>query len=509
MAKQMIKIDVKAAKADVVKLKADVLALGVFSDVKNSEILDTLDKKLDGAITKLKKLGDFKAAAGSSMFVYTNGKIAAERILLVGFGEKKNATMDTFRQAAAKSAFEAVNVKAKKLAVVLHYDEPDTDYEKLGQITTEAIYFGGYRYNEFITQKKDDATTLLSAVIVSDSQPIVNKLGKGVKVGQVIGEAQNYARTLCNRPGNVVYPAVLADVAKKIAASTKGLSCTVFDEKKLAAKKMGGILAIGQGSIHKPRMIIIKYSPKGKTKGEPIALVGKAITFDTGGISLKPSADMHEMKYDMTGGAAVMMAMEIVAKLKLPIQVYGIICAAENKPDAASCLPGDIVTTSSGKTIEILNTDAEGRVVLSDGLEQARQLKCKIAVDLATLTGACVVALGKHKAGLFSNDEKLSERLQAAAKDSGEQLWPLPYGQEYIDEVKSKVADLKNIGGGRWGGSCIGAAFIGEFAKDIQWAHLDIAGKTDAYEPMLKYTQSGSIGFGVRLLSSFLMNLKR
>ena len=403
MAKEMFKIDVKAQKADAAKIKADVLAIGVFSDVKNSAILESLDKKLNGALSKLKKLGDFKAAAGSSMFLYTNGKIAAERILLIGFGEKEKADMETFRQAAAKAAFEAVNIKAKKLAVVLHYDESDTDYEKLGQMMTEAIHFGGYRYDEFITQKKDDANISLSAVIVSDSQSIINKLNKGVKVGQIIGIAQNFSRTLCNRPGNIIYPAVLADVAKKVAASTKGLSCTVLDEKKLAQKKMGGILAVGCGSIHKPRMIIIKYSPKGKIKGEPVAIVGKAITFDTGGISLKPSVNMDEMKYDMTGGAAVLMTMEIVAKLKLPVQVTGIICAAENRPDGGSYLPGDIVTTSSGKTIEVLNTDAEGRVVLSDGLEQARQLKCKIAIDLATLTGACVVALGKHKAGLWLN----------------------------------------------------------------------------------------------------------
>ncbi|OQA01304.1 MAG: Cytosol aminopeptidase [Planctomycetes bacterium ADurb.Bin401] len=211
------------------------------------------------------------------------------------------------------------------------------------------------------------------------------------------------------------------------------------------------------------------------------------------------------MKMDMTGGAAVLMTMQIIAALKLPLNVYGIICAAENRPDAGSYLPGDIVTTFSGKTIEVLNTDAEGRVVLSDGLEQARQLNCKTAIDVATLTGACVVALGKYKAGLFSNDEKLAEKLKAAATDSGEPIWQLPYEQEYIEEIKGKIADLKNIGS-RWGGACNGAAFIGEFAKDIAWAHLDIAGKTDICDSMKSYAQPGSIGFGVRLLTSFLMN---
>ncbi len=503
MAKQIIKIDVKATKADITKLKADCLALGLFSNVKNSALLDVLDKKLDGAISRLKKIGDFKAAAGSSVFLYTYGKIAAERLLLIGLGEKEKRTADTVRQVAAKAAFEAVNVRAKTLAIVRHI-EPEIDFQKLGQIVAEGVHFGGYRYDEFVTKEENGRANSLSALIVDDNTANVAKLNKGIKVGQIIGKAQNYARTLGNRPANVLYPQQFAAEAKKVAASVAGLSCTILDEKKLAQKKMGGILAVGRGATNKPRMIILKYSPKKKKIG-PIALVGKAITFDSGGISLKPSQDMHEMKYDMTGGAAVLMTMEVIARLKLPVEVYGIICAAENRPDGSSYLPGDIITTSSGKTIEVLNTDAEGRVVLADGLHQAKVLNCKTVIDLATLTGACVVALGKHKAGLFSNDEKLAKKLQAAAKDSGEPLWQLPYEPVYADEIKGRIADLKNIGS-RWGGACIGAAFLGEFVQGLIWAHLDIAPKMDASEPMKKYCQDGSIGFGVRLLCSFLMN---
>jgi leucyl aminopeptidase len=517
MAKQIIKIDVKAAKADIAKLKVDVAAVGIFSDVKKSSLLDAIDAKLDGAITRLKKIGDFKGTAGSSVFLYTHGKIAAERLLLIGLGEKQKATADTFRQAAAKAAYEAVNVKAKSLAVFLHnelvrrsLDEGGTkiDLEELGLVLAEGVHFGGYRYDEFVTQQENGRSNYLSAVVVDNNPANVKKLGNGIKVGQIIGKAQNFARTLANRPGNVLYPSEFAAIAKKVAASVPHLSCTILDEKKLAQKKMGGILAVGAGSIHKPRMIILKYTPRSKksSKDEPIALVGKAITFDSGGISLKPAADMHEMKMDMTGGAAVLMTMEVIARLKLPVQVYGIICAAENRPDGASYLPGDIITTFSGKTVEVLNTDAEGRLVLCDGLQQARLLNCPTVIDLATLTGACVVALGKHKAGLFSNDEKLAEKLKNAANESGEPLWQLPYGPEYIEEIKGKIADLKNIGS-KWGGACTGAAFLGEFVQSITWAHLDIAPKMDASEPMKKYTQDGSIGFGVRLLSSFLMNL--
>ncbi len=505
MPKQLIKIDVKVAKADIMKLKVDCLALGVYSDAKNSEILDSLDKKLDGAISRLKKIGDFKAAAGSSIFLYTHGKIAAERVLLVGFGEIKKACSEIFRQANSKIAFEAVNLKAKSLAICLHYNEPGADFERIGKTVAEAVHFGGYRYDEFVTQQENGRSNTFSVTLVNDNQKNVAKLSKGIKVGQIIGKAQNFARTLCNRPANILYPQEFANQAKKIAAANK-ISCTVFDEKQLARKKMGGLLNVGRGATNKPRMIILKYTPKGRAKNkEPIALVGKAITFDSGGISLKPATDMHEMKMDMTGGAAVLMTMEVIAKLKLPVNVIGIICAAENRPDGASYLPGDILTTFSGKTVEVLNTDAEGRLVLCDGLEQAKRLNCKTVIDVATLTGACVVALGKHKAGLFSNNEKLAEKLEKAAKDSSEPVWQLPYEQEYIDEIKGKIADLKNQAT-RWGAACNGAAFLGEFVKEVSWAHLDIAGKTDPAESMLKYTTAGSIGFGVRLLTSFLTN---
>ena len=506
MARQIIRIDVKAAKGDIAKLKADVAAVGIFSDVKNTAFLDRLDAKLDGAIARLKKIGDFKAAAGSSVFLYTHGKIAAERLLLVGLGEKQKATADTIRQGAAKAAYEAVNVKAKSLAIFRH-NETKIDFEKLGQAIAEGIHFGGYRYDEFVTQQQDGRSTSLSAAVVDDSMANVAKLNKGIKVGQVIAKAQNYARTLGNRPANILYPAQFAAEARKVAASVPHLACTILDEKKLAQKKMGAILAVGAGATHKPRMIILKYTPRG-AKGAPLALVGKAITFDSGGISLKPAADMHEMKMDMTGGAAVLMTMEVIARLKLPVEVYGIICAAENRPDGASFLPGDIITTYSGKTVEVLNTDAEGRLVLCDGLHQARLLKCKTVIDIATLTGACVVALGKHMAGLIGNNEKLLDKLKKAATESGEPLWQLPYGPEYIEEIKGKIADLKNIGS-KWGGACTGAAFLGEFMQGLTWAHLDIASKMDASEPMKKYAQDGSIGFGVRLLSSFLMNFKR
>ena len=505
MARQIIKIDVKAAKTGMEKAKADVLAIGIYSTAGKQALINSLDSKLDGAISRLRKIGDFKGDVDNSVFLYTHKKIAAERLLLIGLGEKQKATADTFRCAASKAAFESVNIKAKSLAVFLH-DEAKIGTENLAQAITEGIHFGGYRYDEFVTQQEDGRSANLSAVVIDEDQRIVKKLAAGVKVGQIIGRGQNFSRTLCNRPGNILYPAKFAAIAQKVASSVPSLSCTVLDDKKLAAKKMGAILAVGQGSIHKPRMIILKYTPRGIKNDTPIAIVGKAITFDTGGICIKPSADMHEMKMDMTGGAAALMTMEVIARLKLPVCVYGIICAAENKPDGAGTLPGDIITTYSGKTVEILNTDAEGRLVLADGIHQAKVLKCKTIIDIATLTGACITALGKHKAGLMTNNEKLAHSLEKASTQSGEPIWRLPCGAEYTEEIKGKIADLKNIGS-KWGGACTGAAFLEQFAKPVAWAHLDIAPKMDASEPMKKFAQPGSIGFGVRLLSNFIMNL--
>jgi leucyl aminopeptidase len=334
------------------------------------------------------------------------------------------------------------------------------------------------------------------------------KLLKGLASGTIIGKAQSYARTLANRPGNIINPSELAAVAEKMAKGTAALSCTVFDEKQLAAKGMGGVLAVGAGSQNKPRFIVLKYTPAGKkAKHLPVvALTGKAITFDSGGISIKPAARMDEMKFDKTGGITVLATLKVVAELELPVNVYGIIPAAENMPSGTSTRPGDIITTFSGKTVEVQNTDAEGRLILCDALSYAVKQNCDVIIDIATLTGACMVALGKHKAALMGNDDKLLKQLQKAAEQSGEEVWPMPSGDEYAEEMKSKIADLKNIGS-KWGGACTGAAFLRQFVGDKKWAHLDIAGKMDTSEPLDKITSAGSIGFGVRLLTSYLMEL--
>ncbi len=506
--KEIISVEVKTQKADFVKVKMDLLAVGVFSDGKVPNKLNKeLDVKLGGAIERLIKLEDFKGKDGTSAVVYGNGKIGAKRVLLVGLGEKKKATLDTVHKAAAHAANKAVDLKAENLGIALHGAfEGEFDLVAMGRVITEGIYFGSYRYDEYITASENGRQGKLKAELVEPDGVKLKKLNEGLLSGAIIGRAQSCARTLSNRPGNVINPPELAAIAKRMVKGIKGLSCTVFDEKQLKAKGMGGILAVGSGSKTPPRLIVLRYSPSGSRvrKLPVIALVGKAITFDSGGISIKPSADMDQMKLDKSGGIAVLCTMKAAAELKLPMNIYGLIPSAENMPGGSSYRPGDIVTTFSGKTVEILNTDAEGRMILCDAISYAVRQKCDIIVDIATLTGACVVALGKFMAGLMGNDDDLIKQVQKASEESGEKVWPMPSGEEYAKEMKSKIADLKNTGG-RWGGACTGAAFLRQFVDDKKWAHLDIAGM-DIFEKATEFSAEGSSGYGVRLLTTYLMN---
>lgn len=507
--KEIINVEMKTNRTDCTKCKSDILAVGLFSDAKKLDKLNSeLNNKLEGAIDKLLKTGDFKGDNKTIAVIYSNGRIGADRLLLLGLGEKKSATLDMVRKAAAGAAKKAVELKAKKLCMALHNAVIDQfGITAIGRACSEGAYFGSYKYDEFITETKDGRLSSLKIDLVDIDATVVKQLNKGLLTGAVIGKAQSYARTIANRPGNIINPVTLAAEAKKMARGTKNLSCTVFDEKQLKAKGMGGVLAVGSGSKSSPRFMVLKYNPPTKVSGKlpTVGLVGKAITFDSGGISIKPSANMDEMKLDKTGGIAVLATMKAVAELGLPIQVYGIIPSAENLPGGSSYRPGDIIKTYSGKTVEVQNTDAEGRMILCDGLHYAVQQKCNVIIDIATLTGACMVALGKYMAGLMGNDDRLIEQLQKAAEDSGEKVWPMPSGEEYAEEMKSKIADLKNIGS-RWGGACTAAAFLRQFIGQTKWAHLDIAGM-DMFQNANEFAAEGSSGFGVRLLTTYLMNL--
>lgn len=508
MAREIIKVNVKVGRVDALKVRSDLLAVGVFSEGRDGALCKELDARLGGALGKIRELGDFKGKVGTTALLYGNEEIGAKRVLLVGLGERKKVTADGLRRAAICAAGKAVELKAASCVLALHGDlaAGKFDAATLGQVLCEGACFGAYRYDEFVTETEDPRSEELDITIAEPDGARSRKLAKGARVGDVIGQAQNFARTIMNRPANVIDPSSLAALAKQLAKETPGLTCTVLDEKQIKAKKMGGLMAVGQGSANKPRLIVLKFTPAGKSaaRGKTIGLVGKAITFDSGGISIKPAARMQDMKFDKSGGVAVLGAMKAIAGLKPRVQVYGIIPSAENMPGGMSYRPGDIITTYSGKTVEIQNTDAEGRMILCDAIHHAVKLECDVIVDIATLTGACVVALGEGLAGVMSNKDKLVERVKAAAESSGEKVWHMPCGEEYLELMKSKIADLKNVGG-KWAGACTAAAFLGEFAGDVDWAHIDMAG-TGMVDGEKKYGCPGSIGFGVRLLTTFVMN---
>jgi leucyl aminopeptidase len=407
--------------------------------------------------------------------------------LCVGLGERAKINAHTLRSAAGAAAMFLKKIGRKRAVVRLE------DWPKFAGAVVEGLILADYRFERFKTKQTPALEIVAIHVLAED---LVRAKAAGRR-GEAIAEAANLARDVGNQPGNLLYPESLAARAVKLGRDT-GLDVTVFDEKKLRAGKFGGLIAVGQGSERGPRMIVIEH--RGGAKHEqPIALVGKAITFDTGGISIKPAANMEDMIFDKCGGMAVLGAMAAIAELKLKRNVVGIIASAENMPGGGAYRPGDIVTTYDGKHVEIVNTDAEGRMVLADAIAYAR-LDCEAAaiIDLATLTGACGIALGDNAAGFWSNDEAFGKRVQAAAEKAGERIWPMPLFSEFDEQIRSEVALIKNSGG-RLGGACTAAAFLKTFAEETPWAHLDIAYMAQREKDRPDMAR-GATGFGVRTL---------
>lgn len=429
---------------------------------------------------------EFAGEKFSTLLLHTD----VGRILYVGLGEQSKVETDTLRRAAGTGIKQFLKIGAENIAIYISGWSVST-----GAIVEGAL-LAAYRFEDFKlpASRRKISLKQLQLVATAGETPLVKKLALS---GQILAESTNYARSIGNQPPNELTPAALADEAKALARDL-GLKCTIFDEKKLALGKFGGILAVGKGSAAAPRLIVLEYWGGNKTT-KPIALVGKAITFDTGGISLKPGAQMDEMKFDKMGGCAVLGAMQAIARLELPINVVAVVASAENMPGDKAYRPGDIVTTWDGKTVEVLNTDAEGRIVLADAIAYARKTyQPRFMVDFATLTGACVVALGSNRAGFFTDSVTLRENLVKAGKETGDLVWELPLGDEYDTEVKSDVATAKNSAG-RWGGACTAAAFLKIWVEDIPWAHLDIAG-TAWITTEKSHLEKGATGFGVRLI---------
>jgi leucyl aminopeptidase len=480
-------MEIKVQAGDILHTESDLAVLGCFEDVPLPE-----------AVTALLVPGDFSGRAGQTLLLYPRGAVAPKRLLLVGLGKREKATAETIRRESATAVKEAQKLKVAAVTISVN-GELALDPERAAQAFAEGIELGAYRFWRYRTGLTDEQTfdVKRSTVFAKAGE----RTSAGVAAGQVIARGVNFARDLVNGPGYAMNPPALGDEAVKLAKRA-GLKVTVLDMAQLIEGGFGGILAVGKASEHEPRFIIMEYG-EAQTGTPTLCLVGKGLTFDSGGLSLKPAEAMETMKSDMGGAAAVFGTMQVVAELKLPLHVVGLVSAAENMPSSNAYRPGDIVKSLSGKTIEVLNTDAEGRIILSDALFYAQRYNPDAIVELSTLTGAIIIALGSHATGMFATDQALADKLSRAGEISGERVWQFPMWDEYHQMVKSEIADLKNLAG-RAAGSITAGTFLAAFVGDYPFVHLDIAGTAWADRPAKSYDTNGGTGVGVRLLAEFL-----
>ena len=460
-------------------------------EAKPQPELLTADEAVRSAAANVLASGEYKAGANETLLLHAPAGLAAKRLLVVGLGKKGKLASPAVRNAAGTAVRFAKPRGIRELVLAL----PDiAEYEaRSARAVTEGAILGDYDSDTYRSDRKD--LSIHSFVLVAPSTTDKAAVEAAFAEGVIIGESQNFTRTLVNEPGNKLTPTILGQRAAEMA-ETVGLGWQIHSTEKLNELKMGAFAAVAQGSEEPPALIVLRYEPDGVTEGPVLGLVGKGITFDTGGISIKPSEKMELMKYDMAGGAAMLGAMRAIALLKPKVRVISIVCAAENMPDGKAYKPGDVVTAMSGKTIDVINTDAEGRLVLADGLTYAKQLGATHLIDAATLTGAIGVALGIWNAGAFSNDDETFAKFQSALATTGEKFWRMPLGEEYADQIKSDIADIKNTGG-RHAGASTAAEFLHAFAEDTPWIHLDIAGLA-WIEDSKPYIANGPSGVAVR-----------
>jgi leucyl aminopeptidase len=483
-------------------IETDALATYVFEngDVALGRAAE-LDKLTGGLLAQLSKSGELTGKTLETTLLHAPNGLKATRLLLIGAGKRDQLNSATLRKIAGVAVRYLKSRSIHKFVFVVREGNAT---EEAAQAITEGVVVGDFETDKYKTDKKNDKfIERVSIAGYGDGEKSAGE--KGIARGRTIGEAQNFTRDLVNEPSNKLTPRVLAEKAEAMAKEA-GLVVEVLDEKKIAEMKMGALLSVAQGSIEPPRMIVITYTPANAKPGSPvIGLVGKAVTFDTGGISIKPADGMEKMKYDMAGGATMIGIMRALAALKPNVKVICVVPATENMPGGRAQKPGDIQTAMSGKTIEVLNTDAEGRLILADAVHYAKQLGATHLVDAATLTGAIVVALANVNVGVFGSDQPWTDKLLASAKAAGEKMWQLPMDDEYREFIKGSFADIQNIGSGKGGGSITGAWFIREFAGDTPWIHLDIAGTAwnDDAKPWLA---KGPTGVAVRTLVHLVMS---
>jgi len=462
-----------------------------------------LDRALGGAVRKLVQTKEFEGKANEVLLYHTQGTVPAKRLVLVGLGKKNEVTIETIRQAMGSAAKRVRQAKVGSFTVVLPTVMPGgMSLVEVAQAMVEGAILGSYQFTVYRSEAASEHDVAGMRILIPQKGQL-RQVTEGIRRGVATAEATVFVRDLCNHPSNVLTPTRVADEAKTIAKA-EGITIKILEQKEMARLGMGALLGVARGSQEPPKFIILEYNGAKKKDERPVVLVGKTITFDTGGISLKPAENMEHMKADMTGGAEVLASIRAAARLKLPLRLISILPVAENMPGGRAMKPGDIVKTLSGKTVEVQNTDAEGRLILADGLAYAMRYKPAALIDIATLTGACVVALGQFAIGMFGNDVPLKEQVRKSGQKAGERVWEMPLWEEYFEQLKSDVADMRNIGG-RGGGMITAALFLSKFVGDCPWVHLDIA-STDWSERERAYIPKGPTAIGTRLLVQYLID---
>jgi len=496
-------MNVTLLRGDLASLETPLLVVPVFEGGAADSAVAALDRALGGMISAVGERGDLRGKEGESVTLYpAGGAAAAIRVLLVGVGKPDAVTPEKLRRAGGTAAKQAA--KARASAVTFALPRTSLEVQAAARAVAEGVVLGAYTFTE-LKSRADDAPppaelTELELVVAqaADEAPAA----EGARVGATVASAENFARNLGNLPGNVVTPTRLAEVAKDISQRF-AMKLTVLGPKEMEAEGMGALLAVARGSDEEPRLIVLEHRG-GAADERPLVLVGKGLTFDAGGISIKPAQGMEDMKFDMCGGAAVLGAMHAIGELEVRANVVGIVPSSENLLGGRAMKPGDIFRAASGKTIEVVNTDAEGRLILADALHYAKRFDPVAMLDAATLTGACVIALGHQASGIMGNDEGLLEEVRAAGERSGERCWPLPMYDEYRDQIKSDYADIKNSGG-RPAGTITAGWFLREFVADVPWVHLDVAG-TAYGDGKLSYLTKGSTGAPTRLFVEWVLS---
>jgi leucyl aminopeptidase len=481
------------------KQRTGCIVVGVFESRKLSAVAHQIDEVSGGTIGAILRRGDLEGKAGQTLLLHNIPNLPSERVLLVGCGKEKEFNESRYRDATARAVTTLKNTGTTEITSYLtEIDVKGRDIAWKVRQAVEVTEAALYRFDRLKSKPNNQRRALRRMVLAVPKRSDLGPGEQAIREGQAIAEGVRLARDLGNLPGNICTPSYLAEQAVEIGKQYN-LKMTVLEKDDMQNLGMGALLSVSRGSRQPPKLIVLEY--QGGKEGEPpVALVGKGLTFDAGGISIKPAANMDEMKYDMCGGASVLGAMKAAAELKLPLNIVGIVPSSENLPDGDANKPGDIVTSMSGQTVEVLNTDAEGRLILSDALTYAERYNPAVVIDIATLTGACVIALGAHASGLLANNDQLAREILNAGKYTHDRAWQLPLWDEYQKQLDSNFADMANIGG-REAGTITGACFLSRYAKNFKWAHLDIAGtawKTGK--------EKGATGRPVPLLVQFLLN---